>query len=151
MKGFSGRTFGPMTAAACPSWICIFCFSSLHFPDHEDTCNRQFRPFGEAFDDANIKANEFLFRRVELEDVVSAHLAAAERAPLLKFGKYIVSATSPFRAEDLAGLNSHAPEVVANRVPEFVGIYNNPGWKMFDMSKHSKMDPTLSRTLVPYS
>ena len=36
-----------------------------------------------AFEDANLKANEFLYRRVDVEDVVSAHLLAMEKAPQL--------------------------------------------------------------------
>ena len=30
--------------------------------------------------DANVKANEYLYRRVDMEDVVSAHLLAMEKA-----------------------------------------------------------------------
>src|SRR3954451_534727 len=34
-----------------------------------------------AYEDANLKTNELLYRRADLEDIVSAHLAALERAP----------------------------------------------------------------------
>ena len=44
-----------------------------------------------AYDDANLKANEFLYRRVDLADVVEAHLLAADRAPDLGFDRFIVS------------------------------------------------------------
>ena len=86
----------------------------------------------ERYSDDNIKANEFLFRRVELEDVVSAHLLASARVPDLGFGRYIISATTPFLPRDLLGLNTAAAKIVRQRVPEYQGIYNDLGWKMFD-------------------
>ena len=46
--------------------------TSRFFPEEDD--NRAIR---EAYTDANIKTNEFLYRRVDIEDVVSAHLLAA--------------------------------------------------------------------------
>src|SRR5262245_52355420 len=44
----------------------------------------------QAYEDGNVKANEFLYRRVDLEDAVSAHLLALEKAPPLGFGRYII-------------------------------------------------------------
>jgi UDP-glucose 4-epimerase len=58
----------------------------------------------ETYADDNIKMNEYLFRRVEFEDVVSAHLLAAKRAPTIGFRRYIISATTPFSPGDFAGL-----------------------------------------------
>jgi UDP-glucose 4-epimerase len=69
--------------------------------------------------DANVKANEYLYRRVDIEDVVSAHLLALARAPTIGFAKYIVSATTPLRRDDLAELARDAPNVVRRL------------WKMF--------------------
>jgi nucleoside-diphosphate-sugar epimerase len=77
-----------------------------------------------------MKLNEFLFRRVDIEDVVSAHLVAAERAPALGFRRYIVSATTPFLPEDLAELRRNAPEVLSRRVPGYEVEYARRGWKM---------------------
>ena len=96
------------------------------FPEEDDS-----RPIREGYADDNAKANEFLFRRVDLEDVVSAHQAAAERAAAIGFGRYIVSATTPFRREDLAELRHDAPAVVARRVPGFEAEYRRRGWRMF--------------------
>ena len=48
------------------------------------------------------------------------------------FGRYIVSATTPFLPEDLADLNADAPKVVRLRVPDYLDIYHENGWKMFD-------------------
>jgi len=105
---------------------CVILRTSRFFPeedDHEET--RQ------AYDDGNIKANEFLYRRVDIEDVVSAHLLAIDKAASIGFGRYIVSATTPFTRDDLSDLRANAPLVVKRRVPEYEAEYARRGWKMF--------------------
>jgi nucleoside-diphosphate-sugar epimerase len=89
--------------------------------------------------DANVKVNEFLSRRVDLEDVVDAHLLAARRAPELGFGRYVVSATTPFTPGDLAELGTDAPAVVERLFPDAMRRYREWGWRMF---------PTLDRVYV---
>ena len=84
-----------------------------------------------AYDDANLKANELLYRRVDLEDAVTAHKLALDRAPTLGFGRYIISATTPFTREDVQELNTDAPAVVARHVPEYTDLYDRLGWRMF--------------------
>jgi UDP-glucose 4-epimerase len=84
-----------------------------------------------AYEDANLKVNELLYRRIDLEDVVSAHDRALERAPAIGFGRYIVSATTPFSRADLAELRTDAPAVVARRFPNYEAIYAECGWRMF--------------------
>jgi nucleoside-diphosphate-sugar epimerase len=105
---------------------CIILRTSRFFPEEDDDKLKREKYAGD-----NAKANEFLFRRVELEDVVSAHIAAAERASVLGFGRYIISATTPFLAEDLQQLNSNAPAVVRERAAAYIEIYNRLGWEMF--------------------
>jgi nucleoside-diphosphate-sugar epimerase len=83
------------------------------------------------YDDGNVKANEYLFRRVELQDVADAHLLALEKAPLLGFGRYIISATTPFLPDDVIELRQNAPDVVRLRVPEYEEEYARRGWRMF--------------------
>jgi UDP-glucose 4-epimerase len=83
------------------------------------------------YDDANLKANELLYRRVDLEDAVTAHKLALDRAPILGFGRYIISATTPFTRDDLAQLRTDAPAVVARHVPEHTELYDRLGWRMF--------------------
>jgi nucleoside-diphosphate-sugar epimerase len=100
--------------------------TSRFFPEEDD--NQAVR---QAYADDNAKANEYLFRRVEIEDVVSAHLLASERAASIGFGKYIVSATTPFEADDLSDLQIDARQVVRRRVPEYEAEYRRRGWKMF--------------------
>lgn len=80
----------------------------------------------------NLQANEYLYRRVDLEDVVDAHRCALRAAPRLGFGRYIISATSPFQPEDLADLRHDAAAVVRRRVPGWEDVYRERGWTMFD-------------------
>ncbi|MEL7370204.1 MAG: NAD(P)-dependent oxidoreductase [Myxococcota bacterium] len=79
----------------------------------------------------NAKANEFLYRRVDVEDVVSAHLLAMARAEVLGFGRYIISATTPFQPNDLSDLTHDAPAVVQRYVPQYVDIYRRRNFRMF--------------------
>jgi UDP-glucose 4-epimerase len=92
-----------------------------------------------AYEPLNVQANELLYRRADLQDVVSAHLCALEQAPSLGFGRYIVSATTPFAPEDLAELRRDAAAVVRRRCPEFETVYARLGWRMF---------PSLERVYV---
>jgi nucleoside-diphosphate-sugar epimerase len=85
----------------------------------------------ERYDDQNIKANEYLYRRVDVEDVVSAHLLAIEKLDTIGFSKYIISTSSPFRQNDLDVLNSDAISVVKKIYPDFEETYLEKGWKMF--------------------
>lgn len=105
---------------------CIVLRTSRFFPEDDD--NRKVR---QEFSDANAKANEYLYRRVDIEDVVSAHILAAEQAAAIGFRKYIVSATTPFRRSDLAELRHNAPLVVQQRVPEYEAEYGRRQWRMF--------------------
>ena len=86
--------------------------TSRFFPEEDDDPEAR-----AAYADDNAKANEYLFRRVAIEDVVDAHLAAAERAPAIGFARYIISATTPFLREDCARLRADAPAVVSLRAP----------------------------------
>ena len=78
-----------------------------------------------------MKANEYLYRRVDLADAVDAHVKAIERAPKIGFGGYIISATTPFTDEHLAALRTNAGEVVGELYPKSAEIYGRLGWKMF--------------------
>ena len=99
--------------------------TSRFFPEQDD--NRALR---EAYNDANAKANEFLYRRVDIEDVVSAHLLAARHAPSAGFEKYIISATTPFSRDDAAELRNDAPGVVQRYVPDYAAEFARRGWTM---------------------
>ena len=105
---------------------CIVLRTSRFFPEEDDK-----RTVRTNYSDSNAKANEYLYRRVDIEDVVSAHLLAAEQASAIGFRKYIVSATTPFRPNDLADLRIDAPRIVRQRVPECEAEYERRGWKLF--------------------
>jgi UDP-glucose 4-epimerase len=101
--------------------------TSRFFPEEDD--NAAVR---REFADANAKANEFPYRRVDIDDVVQAHLCALERAHAIGFDRFIISATTPFQYEDLRELRTNAPAVLARRVPDYAAVYAKLGWKMFD-------------------
>jgi UDP-glucose 4-epimerase len=84
------------------------------------------------YEDANIKANEYLYRRVDIQDVVDAHLLALSQAPRVGFDRLIVSATTPFTRADLAELHGSASSVVARLFPTQPAAYASRGWHMFD-------------------
>jgi UDP-glucose 4-epimerase len=104
---------------------CLILRTSRFFPEADDRDELR-----GAYDDSNLKVNELLYRRVDLEDVVSAHSLALERAPAVGFGRYIVSATTPFTRGDLAALRVDAPAVVRRLFPDYEAIYARRGWKM---------------------
>lgn len=105
---------------------CLILRTSRFFPEPDDReATRQ------AYDDGNVKASEYLYRRVDLEDVVDAHLLALEKAPSIGFGRYIISATTPFSHDDLHELRVNAPMVVRRLFPDYEAEYARRGWTMF--------------------
>ncbi|WP_445149492.1 NAD-dependent epimerase/dehydratase family protein [Baekduia sp. Peel2402] len=99
--------------------------TSRFFPEADDRDEVR-----NAYDDTNLKVNELLYRRVDLQDAVDAHLLALDRAPELGFDRFIISATTPFARADADELQRDAPAVVARYVPEHVEVYENRGWRM---------------------
>jgi UDP-glucose 4-epimerase len=96
------------------------------FPESDDDDDVR-----ESYVDANLKANEFLYRRVDIEDVVSAHLLALDRAPTIGFARYIISGTTPFTEDDVTTLAVDAPGVVRRLFPDQEEEYARRGWTMF--------------------
>jgi UDP-glucose 4-epimerase len=92
------------------------------FPEEDDTHRDLSGP--------NIKANEFLNRRLTVEDCAEAHLAALARAPEIGFGLYIVSAPPPFAESDSEALIDDAPSVIARYFPEAAELYARAGWRL---------------------
>ena len=97
------------------------------FPEADDRSDVR-----ERYDDTNLKVNELLYRRADLEDVVAAHVLALERAPEVGFDRLVISATTPLTPEDLPRLRVDAPAVVARRVPGYEEVYAERGWRMLD-------------------
>jgi len=100
--------------------------TSRFFPEPDDSDDVR-----NAYPDANVKANEFLYRRADIADVADAHLLAMARAPAIGFGRFIVSATTPFGPADLGALREDAPAVVRRLFPDQEAEYARRGWRMF--------------------
>ncbi|WBL79075.1 NAD(P)-dependent oxidoreductase [Bradyrhizobium xenonodulans] len=100
--------------------------TSRFFPeDDDDPAMRSAYPLD------NVQANELLYRRLDIADAVSAHLLAVECAPKIGFGRYIVSATSPFEQRHLAALARDAAGVVHELYPDCEELYAARGWRLF--------------------
>jgi nucleoside-diphosphate-sugar epimerase len=110
---------------------CLVLRTSRFFPEEDDDPSMQAE-----YAPDNLKANEFLHRRLELGDCVDAHRLALERAPAIGFGKYIASATTPFSPADAPALRTDAASVVRRLFPDAEALYRERGWRL---------PPTLDR------
>jgi UDP-glucose 4-epimerase len=115
---------------------CIILRTSRFFPEADDDAELR-----RQYDDLNLKVNEYLYRRLDLADAVDAHILAAERAQELGFGRYVVSATSPFEPQHLFQLRTDAPGVVRSLFPDWEETYHQRGWRML---------PGIDRVYVNY-
>jgi UDP-glucose 4-epimerase len=104
---------------------CIILRTSRFFPEADDDSELR-----RQYDDLNLKVNEYLYRRLDLADAVDAHILAAERAREIGFGRYVVSATSPFEPQHLIQLRTDAPGVVGSLFPDWEETYHQRGWRM---------------------
>lgn len=105
---------------------CLILKTSRFFPEDDDDGRTR-----QLYSSDNSKANEMLHRRVDIQDAVDAHLLALRKAESIGFGKYIISATTPFAREQLVELNRDAVAVIRNIYPQFDSLYRAMGWKMF--------------------
>ncbi len=74
---------------------CIVLRTARFFPEEDDD-----RVARQIYRDDNLKINEFLYRRADIEDVASAHMLAAQKASSIGFDRFIISATTPFTQDD---------------------------------------------------
>ena len=102
---------------------CLVLKTSRFFAEEDDDVDAR-----QAFDDDNLKVNELMYRRADIEDMVQAHLLALERAEEIGFARMIVSATPPFELSDAQALAVDAAAVVAQRVPGYEAVYAERGW-----------------------
>jgi nucleoside-diphosphate-sugar epimerase len=111
------------------------------FPEDDDTHSR---PSG-----ANIKANEFLNRRLTVENAAEAHVLALARAPDIRFGTFILSAPPPFRPDEAEELIRDAPAVIARHFPDAAELYARAGW---ELPRHIDRvyDPSLAQRLLGF-
>lgn len=99
---------------------CMILRTGRFFPEDDDTHSH---PSGE-----NLKANELLNRRLTVEDAATAHLAALDRAVGVGLGTFILSAPTPFCANDAVALKHDAPAVIARYFPDVAELYQARGW-----------------------
>jgi UDP-glucose 4-epimerase len=101
---------------------CVVLRTARFFPEDDDTLR--------ALSGPNLKANEFLNRRLTVEDAAEAHVAALERAPEIGFGLFIVSAPSPFVRSDAEALKRDAVAVVARYFPDAPKLFAARNWRL---------------------
>ncbi|TFZ60327.1 NAD(P)-dependent oxidoreductase [Methylorubrum sp. Q1] len=101
---------------------CLSLRTARFFPEEDDT-HRDLS--GE-----NRKANEFLHRRLTVEDAARAHVIALERAPQIGSDTFVLSAPSPFARADARALKEDAAGVVARLFPDAPGLYARRGWHL---------------------
>jgi UDP-glucose 4-epimerase len=97
--------------------------TSRFFPEEDDNAGARSR-----YSIDNLQLLELLNRRADIADIASAHLAALDRAPALGFGRYIISATTPFTPDDLAALHRDAGAVIARHFPDSTALFSGRGW-----------------------
>lgn len=116
--------------------------TSRFFPEADDDEDRR-----SAMNDDNLKVLELAYRRVDIEDVVSACVCGMEKAREIKWGKYIVSAPPPFSNDPktLATLDSDPKEVTLQVCPHAEKVFEQQNWKylsrldrVYDSSKAVK-------------
>ncbi len=92
------------------------------FPEDDDTHKVPSGP--------NLKANEFLNRRLTVEDTAQACLKALEAAPRLTFDLFVISAPTPFTKDDAQPLMQDARAVILARFPDAGVLYAERGWEL---------------------
>jgi nucleoside-diphosphate-sugar epimerase len=104
---------------------CVVLRTARFFQEADDDPDRR-----REYDDLNLKVNEYLHRRLDLADAVDAHVLAAERVRAIGFGRYVVSATTPFERHHLPQLRADAAGVVRSLFPDYETTYRARNWHM---------------------
>lgn len=101
--------------------------TSRFFPEEDDDDEARAR-----FEDDNLKVCELLYRRVDVADVVSAHVCAMREAKRIGWGKYIISAPPPFERSDalLRSLDADAAKAITDVLPVHTKMLLDRGWKL---------------------
>ena len=111
------------------------------FPEDDDTHSYPSGP--------NLKANEFLNRRLTVEDAADAHVAALDRIGGLGCEAFILSAPPAFERGDCAELMDNAPAVIARRFPGVEELYARHGWVLPDHVERV-YDPSKAERLLGF-
>ena len=94
------------------------------FPEDDDTLAVPSGP--------NLKANEFLNRRLAATDAARAHIAALEAMAAWDGGceTFVISASPPFAREEALELATDAPAVLTRHYPDVAMLYARQGWTL---------------------
>ena len=113
--------------------------TSRFFPEQDDDADRRAE-----LEDDNLKVMELAYRRCDIEDIVHATVRAMTKARYIKWGKYIISAPTPFinDPETLRLLDKNPGAVYEVAVPASVQVFKEKGWgflaridRVYDSSK----------------
>lgn len=78
---------------------------------------------------ANVMSSYRLHRGVDVRDVADAHVAALANGGA-QFQRHIISAPSPFTAEDCDALATDAASVIKLRAPALAAGFSSRGWAL---------------------
>lgn len=113
------------------------------FPEDDDTHAEPSGP--------NLKANEFLGRRLTVGDAALAHLAALERAEGCE--TFVICAPPPFTRGDAVDIADNARAAIARRFPDAAQLYAHHGWvlperieRVYDPAKAQRLLGWRART-----
>lgn len=101
---------------------CVVLRTARFFPEDDDT--------PQALSGENLKAVEFLHRRLTVEDAAEAHVTALDRAPEHGFDLFIVSAPTPFSRSEAAELKRDAAAVIEHHFPDAPALFAERGWAL---------------------
>jgi nucleoside-diphosphate-sugar epimerase len=107
------------------------------FPEDDDTLAVPSGP--------NLKANEFLNRRLSATDAARAHLAALKRIEGCE--TFVIAAPPPFTREDALELASDARAVILRRFPDVATVYAGLGWTLPERI-HRVYDPAKAKRVL---
>ena len=101
---------------------CVVLRTGRFFPEEDDTQRE--------LSGSNLKANEFLNRRLTVEDAADAHVVALGRAPDLGFEIFVLSAPTPFDRSEGEALKRAAADVIERHFPDAAALYARRGWRL---------------------
>src|SRR5215831_4395276 len=94
---------------------CVVLRTGRFFPEEDDAQRELSGP--------NLKANEFLNRRLTVEDAADAHVVALDRAPTLGFEIFLLSAPTPFVRSETQDLKRAAADIIERYFPDAPELY----------------------------
>jgi len=104
---------------------CLVLRTSRFFLEEDDLSDNRID-----FNDANLKLNELLHRRVDIADIVEAHRIALTKAQQIGFDRFIISAPPPFEEVDALEIGRDTKAVLERQVPEFRKLYAAKNWEL---------------------